>query len=156
MTVRDIVEAMTASGYVTDSASVAEALQSRPDAFSPVATDEERWSAIGARFPGFLPPRPARLDAASYRDESRKKEIVDYINALRRARKERALDEAQIAELLENLPGGRTSPCWRCPAWVSDDTNLACDSCGWLICWCGACRQPIHGDCPRWNSVVGR
>jgi putative DNA primase/helicase len=47
---------------------------------------------------------------------------------------------------------GRSSHCWHCKeSWVATSTNQQCDSCGWLICDCGACgkgceaSQLLHG-----------
>jgi hypothetical protein len=39
------------------------------------------------------------------------------------------------------------SHCWRCHSPVSADSQQTCGACGWVICDCGACRDPRFGGC---------
>lgn len=41
--------------------------------------------------------------------------------------------------------GTRVSNCWNCKQPIATGLNPDCDSCGWLICDCGACEEGCSG-----------
>lgn len=97
--------------------------------------------------------------------------LVESINTARQRRGDRVLDENQAREVLHNLELRAQDPnryhrwCWSCRAVVDAATNENCPSCGWLVCWCGACRDPkwrdrntkeVAGPCPRYISDFER
>ncbi len=49
---------------------------------------------------------------------------------------------------------GRLSRCWSCLDTVMSRENDVCTDCGWLICSCGACRDPRWGACVRTTPPV--
>jgi hypothetical protein len=94
------------------------------------------------------------------------------IDELRRRRGEPAFDEAEMAQALAYLSrraedeGRYVRHCWNCKSGVDVGDNLRCPECRWLICWCGACRDPhktsvdtgFSGPCVReawvlWESI---
>ena len=115
-------------------------------------------------------PRPTKMgsdiDPAEEWDElfpaTAKGSVIDKINSARSRRGEPYLDSAESAQILENLKRRAADPrayrnvCWHCKAVVTEEFNLHCDECNWLVCWCGACREPDRpwpptheaGPCP--------
>lgn len=111
-------------------------------------------------------PRPAH--AAPPRDVwsphrpavHRPSDPVERINQARRRRSEPVLDEAEAGHVLDNLrrreldPNRYRSTCWVCWAVVDESTNPHCGECRWLVCWCGACREPRR-PWPRPRGPIG-
>jgi hypothetical protein len=85
---------------------------------------------------------------------------VMRINEVRRRRGEPELDAAEIEHVLGNLKRRELDEaryrnvCWVCHAVVDESTNPHCEACRWLVCWCGACREPEH-PWPRPRGPVG-
>jgi hypothetical protein len=94
------------------------------------------------------------------------------IDDVRRRRGEPAFDEAERAQALAYLSRRAADErryvrhCWNCKSGIDEGENLRCSDCGWLICWCGACRDPrntnletgLAGPCVReawvlWESI---
>lgn len=77
---------------------------------------------------------------------------LDLINLARRKRGEPILDAAEARKVLNNLAAREQDPrryrkwCWSCRAVVDEATNEQCAHCTWLVCWCGACRDPGWTD----------
>lgn len=121
-------------------------------------------------------PRPARTDTApadpldEHFQTTASGSVIDKINSARLRRGEPTLDPAESAQVLENLrrravdPRAYRSVCWHCKAVVTEQFNLHCDECGWLVCWCGACREPDRpwpptnqaGPCPIEAGFFGQ
>lgn len=78
--------------------------------------------------------------------------LVALINDARRRRGELVLDRSEARKVLHNLELQAQDPnryhkwCWSCRAVVDAATNEKCPYCGWLVCWCGACRDPRWTD----------
>ena len=93
-------------------------------------------------------------------DDSKASEILEAFNVQQRSDKEKteAKTAKQIAELsgkhrkrLESrgLPWHglskpakrppRTAHCWSCKRYIDNSVNLECNTCGWILCRCGAC-----------------
>ena len=63
-----------------------------------------------------------------------------------------------------NNPHRRQTWCWNpvCHGTLDEARNEACDKCGWLVCQCGACRDPYYADggteqgspCPREGHLL--
>ena len=96
--------------------------------------------------------------------------VLDKINSARSRRGEPVLDEAEAAQVLEGLRRRAANPrayrnvCWHCTAVVTEEFNLHCEECNWLVCWCGACREPDRpwpptyqaGPCPIEAGYFGQ
>ena len=84
--------------------------------------------------------------------------VIDKINSARWRRGEPSLDPAESAQILENLKRRAADPrayrnvCWQCKAVVTEEFNLHCDECNWLVCWCGACREPDRPWPPTYKA----
>ena len=63
--------------------------------------------------------------------------------------------QEQLLAALRGTHEGYWNHCWKCEATVEEGFNEWCSDCGWLICICGACRDPRWGGCAR-VVVVGR
>jgi hypothetical protein len=124
-----------------------------PSAAPPVAEDE--W---------WPPDDP--FDAPADTTQS----VLDKINRARSRRGEPVLDPAESAQVLEGLrrraadKRAYRNVCWHCKAVVTEEFNLHCDECSWLVCWCGACREPYRpwpptnevGPCPIEAGYFGK
>ena len=58
-------------------------------------------------------------------------------------------DQERLLAALGSAHEGYWNHCWRCEATVEEGFNAWCPECGWLICLCGACRDPRWGECSR-------
>lgn len=99
--------------------------------------------------------RPANLPPAEQPPNP-----VERINQVRGRRGEPELDAAEVAHVVANLrlreldQARYRNVCWVCRAVVDESTNPHCAACGWLVCWCGACREPKQ-PWPRPHGRVG-
>jgi hypothetical protein len=96
--------------------------------------------------------------------------VLDKINRARSRRGEPVLDPAEAAQVLEGFRRRAANPrayrnvCWQCTAVVTEEFNLHCEECNWLVCWCGACREPDRpwpptyqaGPCPIEAGYFGK
>jgi hypothetical protein len=120
----------------------------------PVATEDDWW------------PHEDVFEAP----DSSTGSVLDKINRARSRRGEPALDPAEAAQVLEGLRRRAANPrayrnvCWHCTAVVTEEFNLHCEECNWLVCWCGACREPERpwpptyqaGPCPIEAGYFGQ
>ena len=50
-----------------------------------------------------------------------------------------------------------TAHCWNCKKGTLDEREQEkCRSCGWLVCVCGACKDPKHGGCKKFMPRASR
>lgn len=86
--------------------------------------------------------------------------VISKINQTRLQRGEPLLDRTETAQVRENLlhrvesPARYRNHCWHCGAVVDEATNARCLECGWLVCWCVACREPTQ-PWPSPNGPIG-
>jgi ssDNA thymidine ADP-ribosyltransferase DarT-like protein len=114
--------------------------------------------------PGIDPPVVLRRPATATPSRP------DQMARVRRLRGEPELDESELTQAIASLAHWKDDPrryinrCWLCKVGVDQAENLRCDKCRWLVCWCGACRDPMFrgdgllGPCRRetwalWEAV---
>ena len=99
----------------------------------------------------------------------RHRAVLERIDSTRLRRGEPALTPRQREQVQESLelrardPAHYRNVCWNCHAVVTEAHNVRCRACGWLSCWCGACREPTRpwppngsvGPCAAEGGVLG-
>ncbi|MDY0037794.1 MAG: hypothetical protein RBS05_17925 [Zoogloea oleivorans] len=83
------------------------------------------------------------------RDESRRRMAILERNAEEEARRHDAIarHKAYLEKLGKHYAGvsenstrsHRATHCYACKAHLDSDLHIECQSCNWLICYCGAC-----------------
>ncbi len=71
------------------------------------------------------------------------------------ASERKRVEQAVAGQLLS--PFTYKNHCWKCGTPLTSKLNPHCHICGWLVCLCGACRQPTYvggtggrsGPCPQ-------
>lgn len=99
------------------------------------------------------------VDAPAEGDADLLVKYLDRVDTLRRTQGAESLQgearkraaESWLRARLRPDDEKRVSVCWNCLSTVFSDTNPRCPDCGWLVCSCDACKEPLRfgSPCPR-------
>jgi hypothetical protein len=82
-------------------------------------------------YPGLSEEEMLEIQTNFYKKEKIKQAIQKKIQLLKASQLPSHLYQGQ----------GRSTHCWRCGATLTSQTHSKCQSCNWLICSCGTCKQ---------------